>query len=172
MNAVLDPSRPLNWLSTAGVEDAVAVHQLAERRRFVAGEAILTEGRQERGLWLVLSGQCEVLKGTNGHTERLAVLQPGEVFGEMSFLQPAPHSATVRAVGEVEAARLSPEAFESLRAQAPATAYRLLTGLSQVLSSRLRRMDERVCELQGHPPEGRRQEWDDFRARLFAGDFK
>ncbi len=170
MNAVLEQLRPIPLLAACGVDDVEQVHRLTERQHFFAGETILHEGGTERSLWMLLEGQCAVLKGTPGHEPRqLAVIEPGGAFGEMSFLHPAPHSATVRALTDVEVARLSPEAFESLREECPSAAYCILANLVQLLSDRLRQMDERVCEVLEHSPEDRRQEWHDFRARLFAG---
>ena len=104
--------------------------------------------------------------------QQLAVLEPGNVFGEMSFLHPAPHCATVRALTHVEAARLSPAAFERLRGEFPQLAAGIVTGLVQLISDRLRRMNDRVCAVgDPGPQEPHSHEWHDFRARLFAGDF-
>ena len=71
---------------------------------FRPGEEILTEGLTYHSLWIILSGRCEVVKSSNGgKPHRLAVLEPGCVFGEMSFLDTAPHSASVRTLSDVVA---------------------------------------------------------------------
>jgi CRP/FNR family cyclic AMP-dependent transcriptional regulator len=172
MNAVLDQVRPVPLLLACGLDEYDEAHRLTERRHFFAGENIVVEGGTDRALWMVVSGRCEVIKGVHGHTERqLATIEPGGVFGEMSFLHPAPHSATVRAVTDVEVARLSPDAFDALYEASPDAAYSMLTKLIVQLSDRVREMDDRVCDLLEHAPDEKLQEWDDFRTRLFAGDF-
>ncbi|WP_374619662.1 Crp/Fnr family transcriptional regulator [Devosia sp.] len=66
--------------------------------RFKAGETILTEGEDGDSAYLLVSGAVKVTVGTN----RVAVLNAGEVFGEMSLLDPGPRSATVTATTDVE----------------------------------------------------------------------
>ncbi len=66
--------------------------------RFKAGETILTEGEDGDSAYLLVSGAVKVTVGKN----RVAVLNAGEVFGEMSLLEPGPRSATVSATTDVE----------------------------------------------------------------------
>jgi len=66
--------------------------------RFKAGETILTEGEDGDSAYLLVSGAVKVTVGAN----RVAVLNAGEVFGEMSLLDPGPRSATVTATTDVE----------------------------------------------------------------------
>ena len=49
------------------------------------GEAVFREGDQAREMFVVLGGECEVLKrGKRGGEARVALLGPGDWFGEMS----------------------------------------------------------------------------------------
>lgn len=172
MTAVVEDMLNVPLLSACGIADREHVERLSERLRFAAGAAILREGQVDRGLWLLVSGTCEVVKADHhGDEQQLAIIEAGGVFGEMSFLQPAPHSATIRALSPVEVAKITPEAFELLHVESPSAAYCVLSHLVQLLSDRLRRMDERVCEELEASPAERQQEWHDFRARLFAGDY-
>jgi cAMP-dependent protein kinase regulator len=173
MERVLDVTRLIPLLAACKLEDRDAFEQLVERKSFEAGDEILAEGETDQALWMILEGTCEVMKHGNGHEEqKLAVLEAGSVFGEMSFLKRAPHSATVRALTPVEVARLTPEAFDRLRQNSPAAAFCIVMNLVNLLSDRLRSVDERICEiLDGDGADLQRREWHDFRARLFAGDF-
>lgn len=172
MTAVLDMLEHIPILADCPLDDRLEFDRRVDRRTFQKGEAILVEGRTDPALWLILEGRCEVVKSGNGHGERrLAALEPGGVFGEMSFLKTAPHSATVRALTDVVVARLTPQAFDELREASPSAAYCIVMNLVTLLSDRLRRMDDRVCELLAQTSDDRQQEWQDFRARLFAGDF-
>jgi CRP/FNR family cyclic AMP-dependent transcriptional regulator len=62
-------------------------------RTIPAGTVIITEGQRDGVLFILADGAVEVLKGEfqiNTFTE------PGAVFGEISVLLEAPHTATVR----------------------------------------------------------------------------
>lgn len=152
-------------------EELDAVFRLTQSESFAAGEDILTEGLTYQGLWVLASGRCEVVKGvSSGHGSRLATLEAGAVFGEMSFLEAAPHSASVRALTDVDTMRLTRDGFEQLCTQAPTASDKIARSLVLVLSARLRRMDEWTCGLvQKSGSERQHDEWHDFRAKLYGG---
>jgi len=86
----------------------------ARERRYTAGETIVGEGDQGFSMFLVESGQLGVsVHGSAGQSQRLAVLEPGAAFGEISLLTGQPRTATVRALTEanlleIDKATLSP----------------------------------------------------------------
>ena len=65
---------------------------------FSAGETILAEGETGSSAYLLVSGTVEVIIGAGAKAKRVATLGAGEVFGEMSLLEPGPRSATVRTI--------------------------------------------------------------------------
>lgn len=132
------------------------------------GSVILEEGKLSRGLWLIAEGRCEVVKlGAAGAGRILAELAPGAVFGEMSFLEAAPHSASVRAVTAVRTLRLTSESFACLEESSPRAASAVIRAISVVLAKRLRRMDEWTTRLLDDVMPQKHQEWADFRAKLY-----
>jgi small-conductance mechanosensitive channel/CRP-like cAMP-binding protein len=73
----------------------------ARERRFAAGETIVREGDRGSSMFIVESGRLAVsAHGTVGQSQKLAVLEPGTAFGEISLLTGDPRSATVRALTE------------------------------------------------------------------------
>ncbi len=158
-------------LANCTLDDRASFERLVERRQARAGDVLLHEGKTDQALWLLLEGTVEVVKtAPDGHEEQLAVLDAGNVFGEMSFLSPAPHCASVRAKTDVTVGYLTPEAFQTLRNDSPRAAFCILTNLVELLSDRLRDMDERICQALSNGSAPRQsKEWHDFRARLFAG---
>lgn len=146
------------------------------RRRLIAetypkNEVILREGKSFQVLWIIARGECEVFKMVRPDVEqRLTVLDAGSVFGEVSFFQPAPHSASIRALTEVEVMRLPREQFSELEVVSPTAVKKMLTNTVRVLAERLRRMDTWTCELFERPdgPEHHRKEWRDFRSKLYT----
>jgi CRP-like cAMP-binding protein len=135
---------------------------------FEPGTEILEEGKQTRGLWIITHGRCEVVKsGLNGLSRTLAELGPGAVFGEMSFFQSAPHSASVRALTDVSTLHLSSENYVRLEETGLRAAHRISHALAVVLADRLRRMDEWTTRLLDEAPQGKHEEWSEFRAKLY-----
>lgn len=138
---------------------------------FAKGKIILKEGDKNQSLWILVHGRCEVVKSAKKGDERqLAILEPGAVFGEMSFFESAPHSASIRALTEVEVLQLSREQYERLRQAQSATACKIASSVISVIAQRLRRMDEWTCGLLEHPNGAdHREEWQEFRAKLYSG---
>jgi CRP-like cAMP-binding protein len=69
-----------------------------------AGDILIEEGEQGRGLFLVLRGEFDVTQKELGpRNNRVATLKSGDIFGEISLIKASPTTATVtsRAGGEV-----------------------------------------------------------------------
>lgn len=75
---------------------------------FEPGAVLLAEGMQSGALCILISGEVEVLKG--GFQVNV-VSDPGAFFGEMSILLNTPHTATVRALGNVKSIGLKTAAL-------------------------------------------------------------
>lgn len=152
------------------LDEQERVLALFEHERYPAGETILREGKSIQILWIIVSGTCEVVKTRDDHERVLATLEPGALFGEMSFFHPAPHSASVRAVTEVEVLRLSRERYNELLTDAPLAAYKIVSNTAAVLAERLRKMDDWVYRLvDGSDSNGvHKEEWHEFRAKLYS----
>ena len=70
--------------------------EVSQERVFPQGAVILRGGEVGDSIFLIRSGAVQVtLEGINGPLSPLAVLQAGEIFGEMAVLERRPRSATV-----------------------------------------------------------------------------
>jgi CRP-like cAMP-binding protein len=151
------------------------VAQVVRAEEFASGVEVLHQGGTCQNLWIVLEGECDVVKqidngqgdGSGKHEVVLATLRPNESFGEMSFFQPAPHSAAVRARGSVKLLRLKRADYDRLVEEGDGAAFKLAFSSVQCLAERLRRMDDWVANLLAHntakKPPG---EWVKFREQL------
>lgn len=83
----------------------------------VAGTDIIHENDAGRGLFVVLSGELEVIKGDD---TALANLKTGEVFGEMALIRDTTTSASVRAVTPSTVLFLGKEYVDRMVAGVPA----------------------------------------------------
>jgi len=148
-------------------------------RSFSPGEVVIRQGEQSRDLWVVLEGQCEVVRrlknngsSSNGEGESLvlAVLEPYAHFGEMSFFHPAPHSADVRARSQLKLLQISYTDYADMIQEGIWAAFKLAYNVVQQLAERLRRMDEWVSELATNPGAAANvPEFSRFRSKVFDG---
>ena len=70
--------------------------------KFNAGDTILSEGEAGDTAFLIVAGSVEVSIGEGAKAKSVGTLDAGDVFGEMSLIEPGPRSATVRAVTDTE----------------------------------------------------------------------
>lgn len=93
--AALELFRPLS------AEEREEVARGARERRYAEGETIVREGEHSASMFLIESGRVSVsIHGAAGDTRRLAVIESGGAFGEISLLTGEPRTATVRALTE------------------------------------------------------------------------
>jgi cAMP-dependent protein kinase regulator len=86
---------------------------------FADGEALITEGTQGPGLYLLLGGSADVRKHSGGERVHLANLKAADLCGEMSMIGDNPTTATVTAQEKVEALFLPREAFSEIIGEHP-----------------------------------------------------
>ena len=99
-----------------------------------AGDRILKKGNTAQNLYVLLDGVVEVRDGD----ELLAVITPGEVFGEMAFLLARPRSADVYALADAtRVMSLSESSLRGLIRDQPEVAAMLLLNISRMLCWRL-----------------------------------
>ncbi len=117
--------------------DWALVADKASRVHFKKGEALVQRGRRTNGVYLLLKGTARVQIPSQPATPGIG---PGEICGEMSFLEDAPASASVVAEGEVEAYQLDRPTLQSLFELFPHLASRFYRSLATNLSRRLREL--------------------------------
>ena len=115
--------------------DWTLIADKAIRVHFRAGQNIIQRGQQSNGVYLLVKGNARVQTPSQPTAPTLG---PGEVCGEMAFLEEAAATATVVADGEVEAYHLDNAALQSLFELFPHLASRFYRSLATNLSRRLR----------------------------------
>jgi len=100
-----------------------------------SGEALFQEGDEAEGAYVLLSGRCQVSEGG----ERVDVIEPGELFGEIAGFGGGRRTATVTALVPSEVLLLSADQLERGFADSPD----LLRKTLQVLAGRTRRIADR-----------------------------
>jgi CRP-like cAMP-binding protein len=115
--------------------DWTLVADKASRVSFHKGQTVIRRGRRSNGVYLLVKGTARVQLLSNSNSPEIG---PGEVCGEMSFLDDVPASADVVAQDDVEAYYLDRPTLESLFELFPHLASRFYRSLATNLSHRLR----------------------------------
>jgi CRP-like cAMP-binding protein len=106
------------------------------------GATVVREGDVAREMFVVVAGELEVVKQGRAGEVRVALLGPGDWFGEMAVLDVQPRSATVRAVAPTMLVRMTSEHVERLLYRRDIRQYALLVmNIARELSRRLRVAD-------------------------------
>ncbi len=111
--------------------------------KFSAGETILSEGEEGNTAFLIIEGSVEVIVGTGAKAKRVGALDAGDVFGEMSLLEPAPRSATIVALSDTECIVTSYDEFIASMQDNPERAVEFM----KTLVRRLRYMNELMASI-------------------------
>ncbi len=106
---------------------------------FTRGEILLKEGEVDDAVYIVVSGQVEVVATRAlGRPKRIATIDEGSVFGEVAFFDAKPRSASVRAVNDGQVLRLARKGFNQIAAWNPGLAQQFLFDLGSILAYRFR----------------------------------
>lgn len=111
---------------------------IADRSRqvtFATGGVLIQQGHTTRTVFLLLGGKARI---ETAERLKIAEIGPGEIAGEMSFLERMPASASVVAEEPVEAFAIDWKVLEDLFELFPHLASRFYRSLAMNLSRRLR----------------------------------
>jgi CRP/FNR family cyclic AMP-dependent transcriptional regulator len=112
-------------------EHLAAVGDKATEVEFPAGRVIARQGEIGTGFFIIVDGRARVIRDN----EVLAVLGPGDFFGELSVLDRLPRVAQVIADGPTRCLALASWDFEQVLLEHPALALAILRGLAGRLRS-------------------------------------
>ena len=91
------------------------------------GDVLFHEGDQGDRLYVIAEGKIKLGRTcVDGRENLLAILGPGEMFGELSLFDPGPRTATATAVTETQLIGLGHESLHAFLAGRPAVASTLL----------------------------------------------
>lgn len=109
------------------------------------GDVLFEYGDPGDKLYLILEGQIRVGRTIPGlGEEALAVLGPGEVFGEMALLDESPRSADATVHSKCRLLAIAKDDFDDLLFRDKALAYEVLWSTVNLLVSRLRATNDKV----------------------------
>ncbi len=128
-------------------DDLRLLAERAQNLNYAAGDVVLREGNETPGIYVLRSGRMRIEKRRGGPGHPIATLGPGEVFGEVAFVDNHPASATVIALEPSEVDLLERADVFSLLASVPGLSSRFYQSLAHKLAERLRATTDSLAHL-------------------------
>ncbi|HYP66854.1 MAG TPA: cyclic nucleotide-binding domain-containing protein [Thiobacillaceae bacterium] len=129
-------------------DECLVLGNLGSIRALKDEETLIEEGKVDNQLHVLIDGHLAVTRRVaEGEWVTLHVLKPGELAGELGFIDGQPHSATLRAMGPTHVFSLDREKFETLVNTHPGLMYRIMRAIVRGVHVTLRRMNAQQIEL-------------------------
>jgi len=120
------------------VDDESRLLDGAERRRYLDGDVIVREGERVHCLFILRSGSARVERSHGEYSVEISMLEAGELFGEMGFVEEFAASASVIAAGDCEVDLVGEQLVQAAVDGDAAFAGRFYQSIAYILSRRLR----------------------------------
>jgi len=120
-----------------------AVLAAAEARSFSRGGVVFTEGDEGTELFVVASGRIAIAnRSIDGRESVVALMERGDLFGDMALFDGRARSAEARALEASEVIAIPFEVLRSIYQSRP----ELLWNVVEMLATRLRNTDEQLAD--------------------------
>ena len=139
-----DVLRQAPLFSALDDEAATALRNSMAETRLRRGDVLFHEGDSGDKLYIVAEGKVKLGRtSSDGRENLLAILGPGQMFGELSLFDPGPRTATATAVAETQLVSMGHDQLKEFLSTRPGVASTLLAALAR----RLRRTNEVLADL-------------------------
>ncbi|MBI5902849.1 MAG: cyclic nucleotide-binding domain-containing protein, partial [Deltaproteobacteria bacterium] len=114
---MVDPKllRDILFFSDLSDVELDTVSRIVNKKNFKLGDTVFKESEDGASLYIIRKGEVKACKTSpDGELFTLTIMKDGEIFGEMSFLDGRPRSATIVAVSDLETYIMEKSDFETL----------------------------------------------------------
>ena len=140
----IDVVRKAPLFAALNDEAARALMESMTSSHLERSDILFREGEQGDRIYVIGEGKIKLGRSSvDGRENLLAILGPGEMFGELSLFDPGPRTATATAIAETQLIALGHDDLDSFLLGRPAVAANLLAALAR----RLRRTNEALADL-------------------------
>ncbi|MDY7037980.1 MAG: cyclic nucleotide-binding domain-containing protein, partial [Thermodesulfobacteriota bacterium] len=131
---ILEKSPLFQGMTNYQMRKAILISELNEFRE---GEPLVEQGTVGRSMYLILSGKVDVVRRSKSKAESVAVLNSGQIFGEIGYIRETERTADVRALTRVEALRFDYKKIKKDLKFFPHIVAKLNFNISCILGERL-----------------------------------
>ncbi len=107
-------------------EDLSSIADAAEPVELAPGDQLAGEGEPGDALFVIISGELQVVKWSRTTDVPIAVLGPGEIVGEMAIFEALPRNASLRAVAQTRVIRIGRDVVLDLLSTRPSATLSML----------------------------------------------
>jgi len=148
MSETLEQLRKVDLFSGLKPEALNLIGKVATEETHALGTKIFQHGDAGDKLYLILEGKVRISREVPGMGEEaLAVLGPGEVFGEMALLDESPRSADARVHERCRVLAIPKDGFDDLLFMHKDLAFEVLWSMVRLLVGRLRETNNKLTFL-------------------------
>jgi small-conductance mechanosensitive channel/CRP-like cAMP-binding protein len=148
----IESLRQIGMLQVLSPEQLGQLAEESGEKVYAAGEPVIRQGDAATSMFVIVSGRVEVsARQADAPSVRLATLEPGDYFGEMSLMTGSPRSATVTPLVETRLLEVGKEAFRGILAAQPGLMQQLAGALQVRARERAQAMaiaDRQIPETQ------------------------
>ncbi|MFN8576124.1 MAG: cyclic nucleotide-binding domain-containing protein [Candidatus Sericytochromatia bacterium] len=147
LTELLDTLKSLHIFKNLDKDEILEILKISEIKKFNENTILFKEGDEsETTLYIIIEGRIEIMSESMKSKENVSLFSAakGLTFGEMSFLDAQPRSATIITIEPTEVFIINRKYFDKLLDKQPKVAAKFLLGLTDILSRRLRATDQRL----------------------------
>ena len=130
--------------------ECAVLARLVHLRTLGDGEVLLPEGARDPLVHIVVEGRVQVVKDSVHGRTLLHTLMPGDLIGELSFMDDEPRYATLIAAGPTQVLSLSRADFETLVESEPRVVYKVMRAIMRVAHRVQRNVSRELQDLQNY----------------------
>jgi eukaryotic-like serine/threonine-protein kinase len=138
-----DALKKIHFFKDFTSNELAEVIQVAQWVVAKAHEKIIIEDQLEDGFYIIISGEVMVKK----HEKPLAVLKPGDCFGEMAYLAKIRRTATIEAMSDTYLLKINASSIEKMSTDTQLSFYKVF---SITLIQRLNMTSEKLTRAVSH----------------------
>jgi CRP/FNR family transcriptional regulator, cyclic AMP receptor protein len=143
---MLEFLKKVNLFETLSVNELEKIEKISRIEAFAKDATIFKEGDPGDRCYVITNGDVRISKFIlNIGEEALAILKPGDYFGEMALIDNFPRSAHAIANTDVALLAISKTDLDKILIMDRELGYKLLWAFTKTLSKRLRETNEKMA---------------------------
>jgi CRP/FNR family transcriptional regulator/CRP/FNR family cyclic AMP-dependent transcriptional regulator len=143
-NSAVQALQQVPFFANLNVDEAAGLGEHLVLRRFNPDQIIFHLGDPGGLLYIITAGKVKISRSTaEGQEALLAILGPGDFFGELALLDDSPRSATAEAIEPTETYTLHRDEFMEFINSNPRFAHHVL----YTLAKRIRHLNNQISDI-------------------------
>lgn len=136
--------------------DLSALLTIIHNRTYVSNELIFQQGDPGIGLYLIREGEVEIRReNERGNKKTLATFSKGDFFGELALVDGEKRSASAVAKSDCRVSVIFKPDLDEFIEKYPRKGIKILSGISNMIALRLRKLNEDYINLQFNLTDGK-----------------